>query len=50
MYRIFNTYIRLVASKVGDLSALVKDWKCVTVHQENMLEEDITSSVARNFL
>ncbi|XP_040177111.1 zinc finger protein 862-like [Rana temporaria] len=43
--------IRWVSSKVGALSALVKDWKCVTVHLESVAaEKDSASAVARGLL
>jgi hypothetical protein len=40
-----------VASKVGALSALVKDLKCVTVHLESLAaEKDSVSAVAKGLL
>jgi hypothetical protein len=43
--------VRWVASIVGALSALVKDWKCVTVHLESLAaEKDSASAVAKGLL
>jgi hypothetical protein len=43
--------VRWVASKVSALSALVKDWKCVTAHLESLTaEKDSASVVAKGLL
>jgi hypothetical protein len=39
---------RWVASKVGALSALVKDWKCVTVHLGSIVAEEGSASAVAN--
>ncbi|XP_073537153.1 zinc finger protein 862-like [Phyllobates terribilis] len=42
--------VRWVASKVGALSALVKDWKCVTIHLESVAAEKDSASAAAHGL
>jgi hypothetical protein len=40
-----------MASKVGALAALVKDWKCVTAHLQSLAaDKESASAIAKDLL